>query len=272
MKNLTTLFATAFLTAAFSFSASAQATVPGCATIVRVQGLASYSLDNTTWRPLLPGKVLSAGAVIRTGESSSVDVVLGKSIQFPQSHKQPDRISSASDSPVRGLVSPAPAAEQNVIRLTSGTVLAIDKLNTTDTGADTVGDTELDLKQGRIFASVKKLNATSQYLVRIPSGIAGVRGTKFSLGADGSTAVLESTSGGLVLTVTIGNVSKTFQIAAGESLDPNANSPTPLPSGIQQLLQQNFSVIGTVYYENLNYNEKNKNEAQEGNGVVPPTS
>ena len=63
-----------------------------------------------------------------------------------------------------------------MVRLTGDTMLAIDKLTVSDTGLDTVSDTELDLKQGRIFCSVKKLSAASQYLVKIPNGIAGVRG------------------------------------------------------------------------------------------------
>ncbi len=66
------------------------------------------------------------------------------------------------------------------------TTLGIDKLTITDTGADTVSDTELNLKKGKIFASVKKLSGASQYLIKLPSGIAGVRGTKFSISADGN--------------------------------------------------------------------------------------
>jgi hypothetical protein len=63
--------------------------------------------------------------------------------------------------------------EQNVVRLSGGTTLKIDTLTVSDTGADTVSDTELDLQAGRIFASVKKLSDTSKYLVKIPNGIAG---------------------------------------------------------------------------------------------------
>jgi len=67
--------------------------------------------------------------------------------------------------------------------------LKIDTLTISDTGVDTVSDTELDLQAGRIFASVKKLSDSRKYLVKIPNGIAGVRGTKFTLGADGSAGV-----------------------------------------------------------------------------------
>ena len=50
---------------------------------------------------------------------------------------------------------------------------------------DTISDTELDLQKGRIFYSVKKLSAESKYLVKIPNGIAGVRGSQGFISADG---------------------------------------------------------------------------------------
>ena len=95
---------------------------------------------------------------------------------MPQARIAPDRIAPAADAPVRGMVTYTPAAEQNAIRMTSGTTLKIDKLTISDTGVDTVSDTELDLQKGRIFANVKKLSPASQYLIKIPTGIAGVRG------------------------------------------------------------------------------------------------
>jgi hypothetical protein len=79
------------------------------------------------------------------------------------------------------MVSYKPSAEQNAVRLMGDTVLAIDKLTVSDTGVDTVSDTELDLRQGGIYCSVKKLSGASQYLIKIPNGIAGVRGTLFLL-------------------------------------------------------------------------------------------
>src|ERR1035441_10452353 len=78
-----------------------------------------------------------------------------------------------------------------MVRMTGDTTLAIDKLTVADTGLDTVRDTELDLKQGRLFASVKKLSAASQYLIKIPNGIAGVRGCLIEIDASGYLAVTE---------------------------------------------------------------------------------
>jgi hypothetical protein len=255
MKNLTNIFASALFAAVICIgtAAIAQPTQPGYGTVVRVQGIASYSLGDGKWHPLIAGRTLSAGSTIRTGDSGIVDVVLGKAIEFPQSEKTPDRISPAPDAAVRGLISYKPAAEQNVIRLTPETTLVIDKLSTVDTDADTVSDTELDLQQGKIFASVKKLSPTSQYLVKIPNGIAGVRGTLFSISADGGVAVYESKSTGLVLSLTINGITKTFLVAPGHILDPSTGNPTAFPPGLDRTLSGIFTALKTIYVEVVNY-------------------
>ena len=172
-------------------AASAQTFKPGVATVVRIQGEARYSLGDGNWHPLVVGKMLGAGAVIQTAHDATVDMVLGKTIEMPQAAPLPDRISPAPDANVRGMIAYKPSVEQNMVRMTGDTVLAIDKLTVGDTGVDTVSDTELDLKQGRIFASVKKLSAASQYLIKIPNGIAGVRGCVIGIDASGWCAVIK---------------------------------------------------------------------------------
>ena len=56
-------------------------------------------------------------------------------------------------------------------------MLAIDRVSATDTGADRVTETELDLRTGSIFFSVKKQAAASRFEIKFPNGIAGIRGT-----------------------------------------------------------------------------------------------
>lgn len=261
MKNLRNILATALFATVVSIGtvAYAQEGQSGFATVVRVQGLASYTLGDGNWHPLIAGKSLTAGATIRTGDGGIVDVVLGKQVDFPQSAKVPDRISYAADAPVRGLIASKPSEVQNVIRLTPGTVLAIDKLTTVDTGADTVSDTELNLQQGKIFASVKKLNATSQYLVKIPNGIAGVRGTEFSVSADGATAVFESANGGLVLSLTINGVTTTYVVQAGQMLEPASGGTAPISPGLESILSGVFTSLKTTYNVVVNYDYNNNN-------------
>lgn len=256
MKKIQTLFVAAFCGAIFSFvvNASAQPSESGYATVVRVAGLASYSLGDDNWHPLLAGKYLPVGASIRTGDNGVVDVVLGRAVEMPQAAAQPDRISLAADSPVRGMVGYRPSVEQNVIRLTPNTTLAINKLTSNDTGADTVSDTELDLKKGKIFASVKKLNGASQYLIKLPNGIAGVRGTKFTISADGATAVFESTGGGVVLSLVLPNgTTQTYVVVPGQSLDVTNGQLSAISSELGDQLSDFFTAIQTAYLEIVSF-------------------
>ncbi len=254
MKKLQIMFAAALCGAIFSITAtaSAQAGLQGYGTVIRVAGLASYSLGDNVWHPLLAGKILPVGSLVRTGDNGVVDVVLGQSVSMPQAGGQPSRISYAPDSPVRGLIGYAPSVQQNVVRLTPNTTLGIDKLTITDTGADTVSDTELNLKQGKIFASVKKLSGASQYLIKLPNGIAGVRGTTFSISADGTVSCLESTGGGVVLSVvgTDGST-RTFLVAPGQTLSSSSSNgqPTPLSPDAMSSLIGLFDQLQSSYYQ-----------------------
>ncbi len=265
MKNLKTLITTValgLLAAAIS-SVQAQQSRPGFATAIRTQGIVTYTLGDGKWYPLVPGKYLPPGSSIHTGENGTVDIILGKSIQLPQAKWTPDRISQAPDSPVRGMVTYKPSAEQNMVRLIANSTLAIDRLNTTDTGADTVSDTELDLKEGKIYASVKKLSGASQYLVKIPNGVAGVRGTWFSLGSDGGVAVYESANGGLLMAVTYKGATFTVQVNEGQMYVVGNNAggsgqPTTvtIPPELKQTLKQIFDSVKTTYTpENIQYAE-----------------
>jgi hypothetical protein len=245
-------------------TASAQPAKPGYATAVRVKGLASYSLGDDKWHPLVPGKYLPPGSSIRTGEDGTVDIVLGKAIELPQAKWAPERISQAVDAPVRGMITYKPSAEQNVVRMMANSVLVIDKLTTTDTGADTVSDTELNLKQGSIYASVKKLSAAAQYLVKTPTGIAGVRGTQFSvtLNANGtinSIAVYKTQNDdGLALAITLPDGStQTFLITAGQLWQPGDPNPVPITPELRNELQIIFSALRTIYIQLVNFDFDN---------------
>lgn len=163
---------------------------PAAVTVVDLQGQARYSVDGHSWHPLVTGKILRQGAVIETAAGSSCDLVLsGTPVPFVEKTASPVSSSSLAIAPdpyVRGFVSSKPMAQQNVIRMSGDSMLAIDKLTVIDTGADTVSDTELDLRAGKIFASVKKMSASSQYIIKLPNGVAGIRGSSGSLSADGS--------------------------------------------------------------------------------------
>ena len=141
------------------------------------------------WHPLTVGQTLGPGNVIQTSVDSKVDIVFGGKIG-EHLVPVPDKVALAYDGNVRDMVSYKAVAEQNVIRMESNTVLAIDKLSISNTGVDAVSDTELDLRQGTIFGSVKKLSARTQYVIKTPNGMAGVRGTTFIMSANGDITVV----------------------------------------------------------------------------------
>jgi len=261
MKKLQTLLAIAMSGVLLNLSVSAQPAKPGYATVVRVVGTASYSLDGGQHKyPLVPGKFLEAGCEIYTGEDGVVDVVLGKSTAFPQAVSAPDRVSYAPDSPVRGLVSYQPSVVQNVVRVMANSALAIDKLTTVSSGIDAVSDTELDLKKGGIYASVKKLSPAAQYLVKTPTGIAGVRGTEFTivLNDDGSikqvTVYKTMNDDGLVLAISSsGGPAETYVIRSGEVWQPGMANPEPITPQLRSILRDVFRVLHTEYIQEANF-------------------
>lgn len=205
--------------------ARAQSPMNQYATVVRIQGEARYSPGNNAWYPLVVGKVLGPGDIVQTAERGTVDLVLGNKIT-DHIVGMPAKVAPASDAIVRGMVSYRAEAEQNVIRLEGNTVLAINTLSIVHTGVDSVSNTELDLRQGTIFGTVKKLSAASQFLIKTPNGIAGVRGTTFIVSADGTITVV---SGSMVASHTDANGHvTTVVLGPGEQYNPATGQVTKI--------------------------------------------
>ena len=212
----------------------AQTVKPCIVTVVRIQGQARYSLGDNAWHPLVVGKVLGAGAIIQSAVNSSVDIVLsGSAVPMPQAAPSPNTIQFAPDPNVRGLVSYKPMVEQNVIRLWGNTVLAVDKLTQFDTGVQTVSDTELDLRAGRIFFNVKKMSATSQFIIKIPDGVAGIRG---SWGWGDSSGNWAMGGGSAVVSRILNGVPHTVLVNSGSELDAATGNLTLIPKDIMDNL------------------------------------
>lgn len=224
---------------------------PQYVTVVRIQGEARYSAGDNVWHPLVVGKVLGPGNVMQSAAGSTVDLVIGNKVAT-RVVPFPDKIGYAPDPNVRGLISYKATAEQNVIRMQGDTVLAINKLSISDTGVDAATDTELDLRQGTIFGSVKKMSAASQYLIKTPNGIAGIRGTTFVLSADGKLTVSD---GSCVISVVINGQTVTQTVLAGQQFDPATGQVTTLTpqemSAAEQTAVQTFTVLqGVISFAN----------------------
>src|SRR6185503_12132199 len=80
-----------------------------------------------------------------------------------------------------------------VIRVAENTTLALDKMAITDTGADTVVEVQLNLPEGTILGNVNKLSAASKYEIKLPNGVAGIRGTRFRISSTSFIVLLEGT-------------------------------------------------------------------------------
>ena len=173
------------------------------AKVVRMKGGARYKMGNGEWQPLKVGTVLRSGMVVQTAAGSQVDLVLG-AVATPARGGAPSEMMSYS-----------PTTDQNMVRIWENTLLSVDKLTANQTGADVVTETQLDLKAGRITGTVKKMSAASKYEVKIPNGVAGIRGTVYDITAEGVVRVL---SGSMVLAY----------------VGPNGGVVTQVVNGLQQ--------------------------------------
>jgi hypothetical protein len=222
-------------------SALAQAMGERTAQVVRIKGQARYSTGNNVWQPLTVGTTIRAGYIIQTAADSFVDLVLGETAPGP------------SRVIVGNVITYTPRVEQDVIRIFADSVLGFDKLAMMKTGADEVTDTQLDLRAGKIFGSVRKLSPASRYEVKLPNGVAGVRGTTFTITAAG---VVQVTSGSVVVSWTGPDGKPMTQVVnAGNQFDLRTLSLTPLPpeqGGVPTISSvsaaREVAIDTTIYY------------------------
>lgn len=153
--------AAAVVVMALSATAYAQ-TYMGKAEVRSVNGNVFYSTGpGAPMMPLKSGTVLGPGATIKTQKGGTVDLFLGRST--------------------------------GTIRLAEDTTLTLDKFTISDTGADTVVDVQMNLPEGTILGNVNKLAAASKYEVKVPNGVAGIRGTEYRISSTGYIVVLNGT-------------------------------------------------------------------------------
>ena len=137
-----------------------EAQTAGKAEVRAIKGNASFSAaPGVPLAPLKVGTVLYSGATIKTPGGSLVDLFLGNSAGF--------------------------------VRVTENTTLVLDKLAFTETGADTVVEVQLNLPDGTILGNVNKLSAASKYEVKVPNGVAGIRGTRFRISSSAYVVLLD---------------------------------------------------------------------------------
>ena len=178
---------------------AAQSGDQSAAKVVRLKGAVRSSTGNNVWQPLKVGDVVRPGTAIQTAADSRVDLVLGDA-SAPVARPIP-----------ADMMSYMPMAEQNIVRLWENTLMGVDKLTEMRTGEAVVSETALDLKAGRITGSVKKMSAASKYEVKLPKGVAGIRGTVYECLAE-RDGVIKVREGSMVVAYTGANGSIVTQV------------------------------------------------------------
>ncbi len=228
-------------------TAAAQGAVEGAAKVIRVKGAARYTTGHFVWHPIKVGDVLAPGTAVQTSadEGSYVDLVLGDgkaAVPQPITYRP-----SIEDSVASSTMAFRPSSEQNVVRIWGDSAMAIDKLTALQTGADLVSETQLDLKRGRITGNVKKLSAASRYEVKIPNGVAGIRGTLYDIQAIGIVKVY---IGSMVVAWVDPKTQKvtTQTVLGGQSYDAPSNQVSLLPpESISELEQLAETLLVTQF-------------------------
>jgi hypothetical protein len=220
-----------------NFASAQSTTSDGIAKVVKISGDARYfTAGDSTPHSLKEGMILKSGTTIQTasGEGNFVDLVLNNAQAVAPPEPSPSAIAHYQ-----------PKAEQDGVRIFDNSVLSVDKLTVTATGAETVTDTELDLKAGSVLGTVKKLSPSSKYEVKIPNGVAGIRGTIYYLNASGIIKVL---SGSVVVAyVGSGGNVITQVVNSGEQFDINTGLVTPLSAQDIIFLSKNALGFKTLF-------------------------
>jgi hypothetical protein len=206
-------------TAAWSATAA-----PQSARVINLHGLARYSTGNNVWLPLTVGTVLKPGAVIQTASESSADLLLSG-----EEAPKPGPAINQQD-----VYQPATKAFATVVRLRDNTLLAIDRLTAQQTGVDTISETQLDLRAGRVFVNVKKTSAASRFEIKLPNGVAGIRGSVGDFAANGFITMYLGSA--VVTYMNPVNPAETITkvINAGQQYDLNTDTFRPLPMGARE--------------------------------------
>jgi len=222
-------------------SLAAQTPEQGAAKVVRIKGSARFTTGGNVWQPLKLGAVLKTGAIIQTGldKGSYVDLVLGDGDAPMPSASVTRSVGSADATPPNagggGGGGGGAKVDQNVVRLFENTVLGVDKLSTLNTGADVVTETQLDLKAGHILGTVKKMSANSKYEIKLPKGVAGIRGTWYDVTADGMLKVMD---GSVVLAAVKDDGTVATQVVnSNQQFDSQTGQMAPLPAGDMNAMQ-----------------------------------
>lgn len=182
------------LLATLVWTTNEAAAIPGRAEVIKVVGKATATDANGASKSITQGMVLGTGDTITTGAASAVDLNLGLNGDF--------------------------------LRVDPDTSLKLENLDIANVAQRTV-TTQLNVNRGGITGNVvSKLSVASKYEIKTVGGVAGIRGTKYSITTDanGRISSIIVTQG----TVTFFDRGVTVTISAA---DGTAKAYTPSAAG-----------------------------------------
>ena len=223
MKRLVTIAAylmVLVLAGVSSLKSAEPGKIPGKATVRTVVGPATYTKAGGGSDKLKANQVLEAGDSITTGPDAYVYLS------------------------VNGVTS--------AVRIGAETTLVLKTMENTGPGREGTTDTSLDLKIGTIQGQVKKVTGDSKYEISTPHGVAGIRGTDFSVEvtANGNgtyTVTFISISGTVVASAVVNGQLQTKTLSGGESWTVGGDV-VPVPVQILQTLEQWIAELVSVVY------------------------
>jgi hypothetical protein len=199
-----------------------------------VHGIATYSTGKD-WSPLTENTRVTRGTVIKTGQDSTVDLVLQYS--------------------------------GTALRLTPNSTLGFDKLNKESAGEEMITETSLNLIAGSVVGSQRKLASPSSFQINVPGGVATIKGTEYLVRADGAVTVL---SGSVSVTYNLphngGSINVT--VGAGYSFDPATGQVVPTSSAF---LQNIIADVNTVRQNAQVFKAGTSTVVVKPEGTVSPT-
>ena len=192
------LTAVALLTLGFYASTHA---ATGSATVTSVEGGAAFD-NGSGAATLTKGTKIGPGTVVTTGE--------GGEVTFKLSNKA------------------------GTITVQSDTIVVVDRLSYEKTGAGTVTDTQLDLREGCVLGEVEKFSsALSKFEIKVPTGVVGIDAgdetTSYHICTPDEIAIL---AGYGVYVYTRDGVVRSVRIGGGNQFNPTTGGIIPIPPTI----------------------------------------
>lgn len=172
------------------------------------RGQASYCADGVHWRPLTPGVVLGKGAVLRTGESSTADIILNSS--------------------------------GTALRMIPNTLLQVAKLEKEVAGEEVITWTVLGLKAGGVIASQRKLDRLSTFQIDTAAGLVTIGSTEYLVQADGTVRCF---AGRIWLSSNFAGSAGTSDVPAGFSFDPITKIIAPIGPGLLSVIAVDLNAV-----------------------------